>query len=162
MMDHGDSPGALKHPEHCTGMVSRCCTAITLWNLGYPDQALKKVKDTLVHALAARNPENWIFAYLGTARVHMGRKESKKALGPCRSTSIVGAVACPHEKHQRLAAKYFIPAVASLSDRYVRRGAQEDKRSKSRCRSAVTQQSLASTDRTESGQTASNLSSAPS
>jgi DNA-binding winged helix-turn-helix (wHTH) protein/predicted ATPase len=85
MMDHGEFAGALEQLKHCTGVVSRCCAAFTIWTLGYPDQALKSIEATLEHALETRNAENCIFAHLGAARVHVGRRESKKALDRAQS-----------------------------------------------------------------------------
>jgi predicted ATPase len=66
--------------EYGTTTVSRVYTARILWNLGYPDQALKHVKETLARALAAQNTEDCIFAYMAMARVHVMRKEIEKAL----------------------------------------------------------------------------------
>lgn len=80
MMDHGEFAGALEHLKHCTGVVSRCCATFTMFNLGYPDQALKSIEAILEHALETRHAENCIFAHLGAARVHVARRESERAL----------------------------------------------------------------------------------
>ncbi len=80
LMDHGEFAGALEHLKQCTDVISLCCAAITQWHLGYPDQALKNVNETLAHALETRGLEDRIFAHLGAARVHVGRREAQLAL----------------------------------------------------------------------------------
>ncbi len=80
MMDHGEFAGALHHMEYGTTTVSRVYTARILWNLGFPDRALKHVEETLARALAAQNTEDCIFAYMAMARVHVMRREIEKAL----------------------------------------------------------------------------------
>jgi DNA-binding winged helix-turn-helix (wHTH) protein/tetratricopeptide (TPR) repeat protein len=85
LMDHGEFVGAFEHLRQCTGVISRCCAAITQCNLGFPDQALKNVGETLTHALETRNLENRIFAHLGAARVHVARREGPQALDRSQS-----------------------------------------------------------------------------
>jgi predicted ATPase/DNA-binding winged helix-turn-helix (wHTH) protein len=85
LMDHGEFSGAFEHLRQCTGVISRCCAAIAQCNLGFPDQALKNVGQTLIHALETRNLENRIFAHLGTARVHVARGEASQALDRSQS-----------------------------------------------------------------------------
>jgi len=80
MMDHGEFAGALQHMEYGTTTISRVYTARILWNLGYPDRALKQVEETLARALAAQNTEDCIFAYMAMARVHAMRKEIENSL----------------------------------------------------------------------------------
>jgi DNA-binding winged helix-turn-helix (wHTH) protein/tetratricopeptide (TPR) repeat protein len=85
MMDHGEFAGAYEHLKQCSGVVSRCLSALTAWDLGYPDQAMKSIEDTLAFAIESRHRENCIFAYLGAARVYLARRESKKTLDHAQS-----------------------------------------------------------------------------
>jgi DNA-binding winged helix-turn-helix (wHTH) protein len=80
MMDHGEFHGALQHLEQCPTVVSRIYAAVTLWNLGFPDRAMKSIEDTLARVLTDQNPEDVIFTYVAAARVHVARGESEKAL----------------------------------------------------------------------------------
>jgi predicted ATPase/DNA-binding winged helix-turn-helix (wHTH) protein len=80
LMDHGEFAQAFNHLNQTAGVVSRCCAALTLWNLGFPDRALESIEEILRSALETKNIENCIFAHLGAARVYMARRESEKAL----------------------------------------------------------------------------------
>jgi DNA-binding winged helix-turn-helix (wHTH) protein/tetratricopeptide (TPR) repeat protein len=80
MMDHGEFTDAYEHLAQGTGVVTRCCAALTLWNLGYPDQARKSIEETIVCAAETGNPKDLIFVNLGAARVHLAQREYQKAL----------------------------------------------------------------------------------
>jgi DNA-binding winged helix-turn-helix (wHTH) protein/tetratricopeptide (TPR) repeat protein len=80
MMDHGEFTDAYEHLTKGTGIVTRCCAALTGWNLGFQDQAIKGIEETLADAIKNQSPEDCIFANLGAARVHMARREFKKTL----------------------------------------------------------------------------------
>jgi len=80
MMDHGEFADAYKHLAQSTDVVPRCGVALTLWNLGYPNQAMKSIEETIVCAMETRNPKDSIFANLGAARVHLAQREYQKAL----------------------------------------------------------------------------------
>jgi predicted ATPase/DNA-binding winged helix-turn-helix (wHTH) protein len=79
LMDHGEYAAALDHLQNSTGVISRCCAEIARWHVGYPDRAMKTIKDILAYALETRNAENVIFAYLGTARLNVARGEYAQA-----------------------------------------------------------------------------------
>jgi DNA-binding winged helix-turn-helix (wHTH) protein/tetratricopeptide (TPR) repeat protein len=85
MMDHGEFAGAYEHLKQCSGVISRCLSALTVWNLGFPDRARKDIEETLAFAIESRHLENCIFAYLGAARVYLARRESQKALDHAQS-----------------------------------------------------------------------------
>ncbi len=61
------------------GLVCQLYAAWTLWHLGYPDQALKKVKKALNLAQELSHPHSLAFALNWTASVHQLRREGKAA-----------------------------------------------------------------------------------
>ncbi len=79
-MDHGEFAGALEHLEKSSEVLSRCLAAVAKWSLGFPDQAIAGIESILFQALKTGNPEHCIFANLCTARVHMARRETERAL----------------------------------------------------------------------------------
>jgi DNA-binding winged helix-turn-helix (wHTH) protein/tetratricopeptide (TPR) repeat protein len=85
MMDRGEFAGAFDHLKQCSGVISRCCAAITCWSLGFPDQAIKSIEAILEIASGSHNREDCIFAHLGAARVYLARRESRKALDHAQS-----------------------------------------------------------------------------
>jgi len=80
MMDHGEFAGAYEHLAQGTGVFTRFGAALLRWNLGFPDQAMKLMEDTLEIAQETRNPEKCIFANQGAARVYLARRDYRKAL----------------------------------------------------------------------------------
>jgi DNA-binding winged helix-turn-helix (wHTH) protein/tetratricopeptide (TPR) repeat protein len=80
LMDHGEFAGACKHLEQSANVLSRCIAAVATWNLGFPDNALKKITQLLAGAIDTGNPEHIIFANLCKARIHLERREKEKAL----------------------------------------------------------------------------------
>jgi tetratricopeptide (TPR) repeat protein len=85
LMDHGEFTVALKHLGQSSGIMSRCLAALARWHLGFPDQAIESIKETLSHALTTHNPENEIFAHLCTARIYLARREYKMTLDRAQS-----------------------------------------------------------------------------
>jgi DNA-binding winged helix-turn-helix (wHTH) protein/tetratricopeptide (TPR) repeat protein len=80
LLDHGEYAGALEHSGHSSNPLSGCIAAVAQWNLGFPDQALKTIEQTLARVIKTGNPEPLLFANLCGARVHMERREYKKVL----------------------------------------------------------------------------------
>jgi predicted ATPase len=62
-----------------TGIVSLCSTALSLWLLGYPDQALKKSKEALALAQVLGHPFSLATALLWTSWFHQFRREEHRA-----------------------------------------------------------------------------------
>jgi tetratricopeptide (TPR) repeat protein len=80
LLDHGEYAEALEHLGHSSNALSGCIAAIAQWNLGFPDQALETIEQTLALIIKAGDPEPLLFANLCRARVHMERREYKEAL----------------------------------------------------------------------------------
>ncbi|PYT07356.1 MAG: hypothetical protein DMF49_08330 [Acidobacteria bacterium] len=57
------------------GIGCQCHLARTLWLLGYPDQALRMIRETVAMAQGLRHPESSAFALVFTASVHHFRRE---------------------------------------------------------------------------------------
>jgi predicted ATPase len=66
---HGDDPE----------VTCRCWSALALWYLGYPDQALEKIYQTLRIAQELAHPFGLAFALFWTAFLHQARGEAQKA-----------------------------------------------------------------------------------
>ncbi len=86
LMDHGEFAGALEHLGHSSNALSGCMAAVAQWNLGFPDQALKTIEQTLALVIKTGNPEPLLFANLCRAQVHMERREYKKVLEYARKS----------------------------------------------------------------------------
>ncbi len=85
LMDHGEFAEALQHLNQCPTVVSRIYGAWTMWNLGYPDRAIKSLEDTLARSMAMKDTEGSIFSDVALARVHAARRENQKALDHAQS-----------------------------------------------------------------------------
>jgi class 3 adenylate cyclase/predicted ATPase len=59
------------------GVASRNYTALTLWHLGYPDQALKRVHEALTLAREHAHPYSLAFARTVAAMLHQFRREER-------------------------------------------------------------------------------------
>jgi len=60
---------------HDPAVCSLVVASRVLWLQGYPDQALQKTKDTLALAREVSHPYSLVFALVGSASVHVQRKE---------------------------------------------------------------------------------------
>jgi DNA-binding winged helix-turn-helix (wHTH) protein/tetratricopeptide (TPR) repeat protein len=85
LMDHGEFAGAYEHLSQGTGVVTRFGAALLRWNLGFPNQAIHHMEETIAIAIESRNPENCIFANQGAARIYMARREYQKTLEHAQS-----------------------------------------------------------------------------
>jgi predicted ATPase len=61
------------------GMASLCHFALTLWLLGYPDQALEKIRNALALARALSHPHSLVYALTNAVDVHHFRREEPAA-----------------------------------------------------------------------------------
>jgi predicted ATPase len=62
------------------GVVARNMAAWVLWNLGYPDQALEKIREALTLARAIAHPYSLAYASMFGSAVHTWRGEAQAAL----------------------------------------------------------------------------------
>jgi predicted ATPase len=63
------------------GVNSLSYAAWTLWHLGYPDQALKRVNEALALARALSQPQSLVFAVQFASVIHLARRETVEAQG---------------------------------------------------------------------------------
>jgi predicted ATPase len=56
-------------------VICRSWTAVTLWLLGYPDQALRRAHEALTLAQELAHPFSVVYALTWTAMVHLSRRE---------------------------------------------------------------------------------------
>jgi DNA-binding SARP family transcriptional activator/predicted ATPase len=60
-----------------TGIGCRIFEALTLWQLGYPDQALKRMHEMLTLAQSLAHPFTLVFALYHTGMLHLLRREAR-------------------------------------------------------------------------------------
>jgi len=63
------------------GVSCLCYAAFALWRLGYPDQALKRVQETLTLAQKLSHPYSLAYAFRFAASLHQCRRERPAAQG---------------------------------------------------------------------------------
>src|SRR5262249_12079296 len=74
-----------KHNPHVSGgLLDQKVTLLTyaamaLWDLGYPDQALKKSQEAFTLAQELSHPFSLAFALFSVSRLHLLRREEQKA-----------------------------------------------------------------------------------
>jgi len=68
------APGTFSHGEN-PGVVCSSFAGWTLWQLGYPDQALKRNQEALALALELSHPFSLVLAYFFSAALHLYRGE---------------------------------------------------------------------------------------
>jgi len=85
LMDHGEFADAYEHLAQGTGIFTRFGAALLQWNLGFPDQAVKNMEETLAIARESRNPEKLIFANQGAARIFLACRDYRKTLEHARN-----------------------------------------------------------------------------
>jgi predicted ATPase/DNA-binding winged helix-turn-helix (wHTH) protein len=79
-MDHGEYSRALDHFKQSVNTLSGCLASLAEWMLGYPEQALKTINQSLALAIRTGNPEHHLLADLCKARIHMERREYSQSL----------------------------------------------------------------------------------
>ena len=62
------------------GVASRCMAVWVLWPLGYPDQALEKIREALTLAREVAHPYSLAYALMFASAVHTWRGEAQAAL----------------------------------------------------------------------------------
>ncbi|TVP49341.1 MAG: hypothetical protein EA350_02310 [Gemmatimonadales bacterium] len=62
------------------GMIARAMSARPLWSLGYPDQALRRSRETIELGRSQRQPVSLVFALLVAEGVHLFRGEAAEAI----------------------------------------------------------------------------------
>ncbi len=72
-----DSPRRPFSGFHDTGVACLSIAALTLWSLGYPDQALKRIRESLTLAQELSHPFSVSFALHCAAELHQFRREVK-------------------------------------------------------------------------------------
>lgn len=85
LMDHGEFANAYEHLAQGNGIFTRFGAALLQWNLGFPDQAVKNMEETLAIARDSRNPEKQIFAHQGAARIFLACRDYQKTLEHARN-----------------------------------------------------------------------------
>lgn len=76
---------AERHADHVThygldpGVFCRCRAAQALWSLGYPEQALRQVRESLALAQQLSHPYSLVFALNNHAWICMFRRETESA-----------------------------------------------------------------------------------
>ncbi len=70
---------AFLYGGHDAGACCRWFRALSLWHLGYPDQALEGIQDTLNLARELSHPQTTVIALYFAALIHMHRGETRAA-----------------------------------------------------------------------------------
>jgi predicted ATPase len=78
---------------HDPGVCCRCYSALTLWELGYPDQALRAIQEALSLARELSHPLTSVIAMYFAAWVHYHRGENHAA---AEMAEAAVALATPH------------------------------------------------------------------
>ncbi|WP_179131527.1 AAA family ATPase [Candidatus Entotheonella palauensis] len=67
------------------GVTNLCLTAVMLWLLGYPDQALQRCQEAMALAQQLQHPFSLVFALRHMARLHLYRGEYRQMQSPAEA-----------------------------------------------------------------------------
>ncbi|MEJ2556324.1 MAG: hypothetical protein P8186_08860 [Anaerolineae bacterium] len=116
-LEHSQQGIAAYDPQQChshmflygndTGVGCQMYQALSLWYLGYPDQALKRAEETLTLAHKLSHPFTLVFTLYYTARLHMLCRE----VGTVRGRAAMSLSRLWHEQGKKEKARKLLQEI---------------------------------------------------